>query len=158
MMKIRIANQKGFTLIEVMIVVAIIAVLAAIAVPLSQSYINKSHYTAALVECKELYNAFVAFYAGNDMFPNATSNPAFDLVTFSPLDYNGQVTQRMANQRAERYDSPDDMGPNQEFWVRMVFARDPAVQFVVANSDNVDIEPGVQLNGVFVYRDGVRVK
>jgi hypothetical protein len=64
----------------------------------------------------------------------------------------------MVGQKAEIYDSPDDMGDNQEFYVRMVFARDPSVQFVVANSDNVDIEPGVRLNGVFIYRDGVRVK
>jgi prepilin-type N-terminal cleavage/methylation domain-containing protein len=156
--KIRLHRQQGFTLIELMIVIAIVALLATIAVPTSKQYITKSHYTAALVECKELYNAFIAFYAANDMFPNATSSPKFDLVTFSPLEYDGTVTKRMVGQKAEVYDSPDDLGNNQEFYVRMVFARDPAVQFVVSSSDNVDIEPGVKLNGVFVYRNGIRVK
>jgi prepilin-type N-terminal cleavage/methylation domain-containing protein len=155
---IHVQRPHGFSLIELMIVIAIVGILAAIAVPVAQTYINKSHYTAALIECKELYNAFIAFYATNDQFPNATSTPKFDLVTFSPLEYDGHVTERMVGQKAEVYDSPDDRGPNQEFYVRMVFARDPTVQFVVANSDNVDIEPGVQLNGVFVYRNGVRVK
>lgn len=42
--------QKGFTLIELMIVVAIIAILAAIALPAYQNYVAKSQSTAALAE------------------------------------------------------------------------------------------------------------
>lgn len=42
--------SKGFTLIELMIVVAIIGVLAAISIPLYQNYVAKSQITAAIAE------------------------------------------------------------------------------------------------------------
>jgi len=58
-------KQKGFTLIELMIVVAIIGVLAAIAIPAYQDYVNKSEAASGLATLKALITPAELFYQEN---------------------------------------------------------------------------------------------
>ena len=154
--------QKGFTIIEILMVLAILAIIAAIAVPGLHQARLKAEIGALAGDSRAIYVAFKQFYVDNGMFPNASSSPAFHLQTFNPLRsgayYRGNVTRLLVGNRADAYDSPDDMGNNQEFWLEMTLLKDPSVRFVVAHSNDAPLGGGQWLDGVYLFRDGTLQK
>ena len=154
-------KERGFTLIEVMVVTVIIAILAGIAGVQMRGVQVRAHLASVVADGSILFHGLEEFYALNYMYPNASSNPAFDLVTFEPLrtmiGYQGSINARLVNGQADAYDSPDDQGSNQEWWVQLSLAIDPSFQVVIAVSDNVPLLDGTWLQGVYTFENGTLI-
>ena len=67
----KLNNRKGFTLIELIVVIAIIGILAAILIPQFTGFTKKAESTQMTVEAKQIATAADAIYAEKGSTPNS---------------------------------------------------------------------------------------
>ena len=77
------AIQKGFTLIELMIVIAIVGVLAVVALPAYQDYTARAQMSEALTLAEGQKSAVVEYYSDKGTFPS--SNAAAGIAAASTI-------------------------------------------------------------------------
>lgn len=96
-------NKKGFTIVELVIVIAVIAILAGVLIPTFATVVDKANKSKAMQEAKNEYEAYLAEYAekltGNENFTIVSGKYEFKVV-------NGQF-QSEAKAAAESYDKVD---------------------------------------------------
>lgn len=87
----RKTSAEGFTMIELLMVIAIVGILAAIAIPTYMNYVNRAKETEAWVNLSGIFMSETAFYATNTMYISAgqysnwTGNPGKNVIT--PVHY-----------------------------------------------------------------------
>jgi len=70
--------QQGFTLIELMIVVAIVGILAAIALPAYQDYTVRAKVSEGLARMAEAKTSVAEYFSANGTFPPSVTSAGFN--------------------------------------------------------------------------------
>lgn len=87
--------QQGFTLIELMIVVAIIGILAAVALPAYQDYTTRAKVSEVVLAASSARTSLAEAYAANSTFPNTLSEAGLSTQSskyVSGITYAGDST------------------------------------------------------------------
>ncbi|HFC7391813.1 TPA: pilin, partial [Neisseria meningitidis] len=96
--------QKGFTLIELMIVIAIVGILAAVALPAYQDYTARAQVSEAILLAEGQKSAVTEYYLNHGIWPGDNSSAGVATSTDIKGKYvqsvevkNGVVTAQMAS-------------------------------------------------------------
>ena len=90
-------TQSGFTLIELMIVIAIIGILASVAIPQYQVYTQRAEATTVISNVRNVQLAVQEFYSNNGNLPASVANLERFGVDQDTLDNIGTDTDLLAS-------------------------------------------------------------
>ncbi|MCD6322567.1 MAG: prepilin-type N-terminal cleavage/methylation domain-containing protein, partial [Clostridiales bacterium] len=86
-------NYYGFTLVELMITVAILAILAAVAIPAYSNYVNRAKQSDAIIGLKAAQMAQEQFFSENNAYANTIDIlPGFNDGTVNNAYVKGEYT------------------------------------------------------------------
>ena len=134
----KIRNRKGFTLIELMIVVAIIAILAAIAIPNFLKFQAKSKQSEARTLLTGVYEAEMGYFATENRFSGDALEigfePASDPKYYIDPSDPGWITAAAITHFTATTSGNIDRDDFRDFWMETDNAREPY------NTTNGDID------------------
>jgi prepilin-type N-terminal cleavage/methylation domain-containing protein len=148
-------RDRGYTLVELLIVVMIIGLLAAAAFPLFSNVMRQSRAKALAAEIKHLYDAMMQYHADYGFFP---AEDSFDTQTLEPLAgegyFNGAdaLMEKLDRNRVFVYLAPDVGGADQHFILVTRHDADPSI-VVVAVHTNIIAAAGGWVDGVYIITE-----
>ena len=96
-MKTKLRTRKGFTLVELLVVISIIAALAGLAVPAILKQKKKMDMTQAISNSKQIYLVLLDFESDMGTFPDATTaTSSTELNSFTGSNSNNMLGQLIA--------------------------------------------------------------
>ncbi|HEZ3063283.1 TPA: pilin [Neisseria meningitidis] len=149
--------QKGFTLIELMIVIAIVGILAAVALPAYQDYTARAQVSEAILLAEGQKSAVTEYYLNHGIWPaNNTSAGVASTATDIKGKYvqsvtvaNGVVTAQMASSNVNN----EIKGKKLSLWAKRQagsvkwFCGQPVTRTAANGANNDEVTAATDTNG-----------
>ena len=155
--------QAGFSMIEVLIVLVIISLIAAIAIPIYTNALTKSRRSALVADLRVLHDSMKRYYLDKSRFPLMGGGDPLETMSLpdlAPLSTGGYfssvdgLNQKLLFDRVLGYAAYDDDGTATEFAAIMRPKKEPAVIVWLLYTDNVG-PGGTFKDGIFFFENGV---
>jgi len=128
-------NQKGFTLMELMVVIVIVAILAAVAVPLYINYVKDARRTEAKAAIGAVATAMEEYFLKNDKYTKVVAeltqesprNTNLDPKTVEEIEFHWDMEITEADENGYTLELKGDRDPRaagyQNLGVRYIYLR-----------------------------------
>jgi prepilin-type N-terminal cleavage/methylation domain-containing protein len=150
----RIRKQDGFSILEVLVVLTVIAILVSIVIPMMQDALRRSHIRAGASNARTLFTAYKQYRLDYNFYPATTALDDFEPLRSTGYYRTGGFAVGLQGGQADAYGSPDDMGLNQEFWLEMTLDYDTTVRLLICDSDDAPLAGGDAYDGIYVFENG----
>ncbi|HEZ6799707.1 TPA: pilin [Neisseria meningitidis] len=148
--------QKGFTLIELMIVIAIVGILAAVALPAYQDYTARAQVSEAILLAEGQKSAVTEYYLNHGIWPGdnssagvASSSTIKGKYVQSVTVANGVITAQMASSGVNN----EIKGKKLSLWAKRQdgsvkwFCGQPVTRAAPAGTNNDEVKAATGTNG-----------
>ena len=95
--------KKGFTIVELVIVIAVIGILSAVLIPTFSGLIRKANDTALQENLRNAYTSYVSSYEYSSDFPTLYSRDEVIFSTYKFSDTDGEITISPSNESSHVY-------------------------------------------------------
>ena len=151
-MNIQKKAQQGFTLIELMIVIAIVGILAAIALPAYQDYVVRAKMSEPAAALAEAKTSLAEYYSSNNRFPPDTgkgglnTNPDKQIVSSLTYVSNGNGLGAIITARLQLDVIPGGGSTIYGFSLSSITKEDGSIEWVCTTSSMANSETAVADN------------